>query len=524
MKPLRNFIGITALLVTSAWGASAQTSAIQRGMDAITVGTLKAQEDFLASHWMEGRYSTEKGAMLASDYIASMLGVYGIQPAGDGNSYFQTFNLIRYAHPTNERMEIAYGGNVAMPTPNVDYYIRSRRVQGSFRIDGQAVYAGYGLYLPQYGIDSYGKMDVRGKVLVVHPFTEEHLKNAVFGTKELSYQEKAKVLANTESEAKRRGAAAVIFVMSESEVGNTIPHLGKATSVAEDILGLPADTLSAQPLSFNVSRVYLRSALAGINVESAPANLNQKAVATKANIRIAGDASGEVCKVRNVVGVIKGQDTTRCVVVGAHYDHYGLWGSMLYPGADDNASGTVGVLTIAKAFKESGIKPKVSIVFGLWTCEEKGLWGSTYYTRNPYIPMASTMMYINYDMIGRSLPKDTLSREASFFYYDKDTTIKSETLKLNAQMGNPLSLRARPTTGGPGSRSDHGPFSMYKIPFMGWMTAWHTDYHQPTDTPDKIDYIKMQKVARIGFLTLLRYANLGVVNMDSGVVFKQEGR
>lgn len=505
MKQLRIILGVAIILV--GLEANSQTPSIERGVAAITVSTLKAQEDFLASGWMEGRYSTEKGAMLASDYIASMLGVYGLTPAGDGNSYFQNFNLIRYAHPSNERMEVVTGSTSIMPTPNIDYYIKTRRVQSSFRIDGEVVYAGFGLFLPQYGIDSYGKMDIKGKVIVVHPLTDAMLKNPLFGKRELSFQEKASILSNTDTEAKRRGAAAVVYVMSESEIANTIPHIGKATNVAEDILGLPSDTLSVQPLAFNLSRVYLRSALSGINVEAAPSNLNIKATATKVRIRIAGDAAGEICRVRNVLGVVKGEDTTRCVVVGAHYDHYGLWGSTLFPGADDNASGTVGVLTMAKALKESGIKPKISILFALWTCEEKGLWGSTYYTRNPYIAMANTQMYVNYDMIGRSLPKDTLSREASFFYYDKDTTLKSETLKLNIEMGSPLSLRARPTSGGPGSRSDHGPFSMYKIPFIGWMTAWHTDYHQPSDTPDKIDYIKMQKVVKIGFLNLLRYAN-----------------
>ena len=487
----------------------AQSPAEQRGLDAITVNALKAPLDFLASPLMEGRYSTEKGAVLAPDYIASMFGVYGIQPAGDAKSYFQSFNLVRYSHPQNEAMEIAFGGSTFMPTPNVDYYIKSRRVLNSFRIDGDAVYAGYGLYLPEFGLDSYGKVDVRGKVIVLFPYGEEILKTDIFKSKTLTPKQKHDILDNATSEAKRRGAAAVVYITNGSELANTVPYIGKARSVADDILALPNDSTSVAPVAFNLSSVFLRAALGsvGVNADKAPSYVSAKAAPLKVRIKVKGDVSGgELCKVRNVVGVIPGEDTTRCIVVGAHYDHYGLWGSTLFPGADDNASGTVGVLTIAKALKESGIKPKVSIVFGLWTCEEKGLWGSTYYSRNPYIAMDKTQLYINYDMIGRSYPKDTLSREAYFFYYEKQPSIKEITEKTNAEMGNILSLRSRASLGGPGSRSDHGPFSVHGVPFIGWMAAFHDDYHTPNDTPDKIDYRKLQKVAQLGFLNLVRFS------------------
>ena len=487
----------------------AQSPAEQRGLDAITVNALKAPLDFLASPLMEGRYSTEKGAVLASDYIASLLGVYGIQPAGDGKTYFQTFNVVRCMHPQNEAMELAFGGNTFMPTPNVDYYIKSRRVLNSFRIDADVVYAGYGLYLPEFGLDSYGKVDVKGKVVVLFPYGEEILKSDIFKSKTLTPRQMQAVMDNASSELKRRGAAAAVYITNGSELTNSVPHMGKARNFLEDIVALPNDSTSVAPIAFNLSNVFLRKALAtaGVTADQAPAYAADKAVAIKMHMKVKGDVTGgELCKVRNVVGVIPGEDTTRCIVVGAHYDHLGLWDGALYTGADDNASGTVGVLTMAKALKESGIKPKVSIVFGLWTCEEKGLWGSTYYSRNPYIAMDKTQLYINYDMIGRSYPKDTLSREAYFFYYEKQPSIKEITEKTNAEMGNILSLRSRASLGGPGSRSDHGPFSVHGVPFIGWMAAFHDDYHTPNDTPDKIDYRKLQKVAQLGFLNLVRFS------------------
>lgn len=493
--------------VLSVTTSSGQTAQEKRGLDAISVGVLKAQEDFLASHWMEGRYSTEKGAMLASDYIASMLGVYGVLPAGDGGTYFQSFGLVRYSHPANEEMSISNSGKVLLPTPNVDYYIKTKRVQNSFRIDADAVFAGYGLYLPKYGIDCFGKIDVRNKVLIVKDFGSDIFKMEAFKDRKLDPKEKQAILDNAALEAKRRGAVAIVYYSNGSELTNSIPYIGKARSVAEDNLALPSDSTSTQVIAFALSSVYLRDAMKdyGVDIDRVGDKGLLGAVSTSIRFKMRGDVTGEVCKVRNVVGMIQGEDTTQTIVVGAHYDHYGLWGTTLYPGADDNASGTVGVLTMAKAFKESGIKPKVNVVFGFWTCEEKGLWGSTYYCRNPFKPMRSTKLYVNYDMIGRSSAKDTLSREATYFYYEKKPMIDSITKQTNDELGGLLSLRARPTLGGLASRSDHGPFSVRGVPFMGWMTAFHDDYHQPTDTPDKIDYKKLQKVVQLGFINILRF-------------------
>lgn len=485
----------------------AQSGDVQKGLDAITKQVLRSQVDFLASPWMEGRYSTEKGARLASDYLSSMMGVYGLLPAGDNSTYFQTFNLFRYSHPQNETMEIFDSGVTLRPTANADYYIKDRRVASSFDVSGDLLFVGYGLNLPEYGITNYGNTDVRGKVLILYPFNEKMLNAAPFSKVSLSGADKQRIMDNTAAEAKRRGAAAIIYIMSESEVANTSPHIGKPTCVAEDILALPTDSVDNKPISFVLSRTYLRKAFerSNLNIDK-PTNLfSAVAVNLKVKVRLKGDVNGEACQVRNLLGLIPGKDTTQCIIIGGHYDHYGLWDGKLFPGADDNASGTVGVLTLAKAFKESGIKPKVTLIFALWTAEEKGLWGSTYYTRNPYLPMNKTCLYINYDMVGRSAATDSLSRNASVFYYEKDSTLKTVTLQSNSELGNLLSIRTRPTMGGPGGRSDHAPFSLYHVPFIGWMTAFHADYHQPTDTPDKIDYVKMQKVLKVGFVNLVKF-------------------
>ncbi|MBK7093526.1 MAG: M20/M25/M40 family metallo-hydrolase [Saprospiraceae bacterium] len=109
----------------------------------------------------------------------------------------------------------------------------------------------------------------------------------------------------------------------------------------------------------------------------------------------------------NVIGILPGIDTSRSVVIGAHYDHLGIRGDSIFYGADDNASGVAGVLSLAEKWTESVIKPPVNLVFACWTAEEKGLIGSDYFAKNK-LKTDSILLYINMDMISRSAPEDTL--------------------------------------------------------------------------------------------------------------------
>lgn len=507
-------IGILALLGITIFAftlrSEAQDAATQRGLDAITTSAISAHVSFLASPLLEGRYTSERGAALAAEYIAAMFTHYGVSPVGDNvngkRSYFQSFDLFRYSTPINQRMTIESANGVVVPTPDVDYFVANRRLTNGFSVSGEVVYVGYGICMPDMGIDCYGKLDIKGKVVAVLPITKEILLASPLAAKGLNDDKISKILANQDEELAKRKPAAIVYLRPTTEIVQKRPHRGVPTTSFDDVIGIPSDSYSIPTLRVNLSKGMIAPSLKLQGVElDAPLDNRFKAVQTKIKFTVSGDITATPLKDRNVLGMVAGEDTTRCIIVGAHYDHHGMFNGVLYPGADDNASGTTGILLLAKALKESGIKPKVNVIFALWTGEEKGLVGSTFYARNPVIPINRTGMYVNYDMIGRNAVEDTARLRAHFFFLDKLPRIKEIVEANNDKLGGILRLSNAPTEGG--YWSDHGPFYERKVPFMGWAAGNHPDYHKPTDTADKIDPEKIQRIAKLSFLNMLDLAN-----------------
>jgi Zn-dependent M28 family amino/carboxypeptidase len=202
--------------------------------------------------------------------------------------------------------------------------------------------------------------------------------------------------------------------------------------------------------------------------------------------------------VRNVIAVIEGENPNEYVAAGAHMDHMGMDNGKIWNGADDNASGTVAVMTIAKAFAASGVKPKRSIIFCAWTGEEKGLYGSEYFTMYPSVGKISDYkFYLNFDMIARDAINDTTKNMAGITYtkayprLEEITKSNVEQYKLNLK----LNIRSQEApTGG----SDYTAFTENKIPVIAWMAAMHSDYHQPSDEVSLVNWNKMLDImARI---------------------------
>jgi Zn-dependent M28 family amino/carboxypeptidase len=189
--------------------------------------------------------------------------------------------------------------------------------------------------------------------------------------------------------------------------------------------------------------------------------------------------SSERKPTQNVMGLLEGSDTElkeEIVVICAHYDHLGAPNdTTIYNGADDNASGTVGVMCLAKAFHACKERQKRSILFCAWAGEEKGLFGSRYYVNtSPIFPIEKTVTTINMDMIGRN---DSSKVTISGFTSSDD--LKEITINANEDIG----LEIDDSKGIRGS--DHVPFYQKKIPVLGFFTGFHPDYHKPTDTADK---------------------------------------
>jgi Zn-dependent M28 family amino/carboxypeptidase len=231
---------------------------------------------------------------------------------------------------------------------------------------------------------------------------------------------------------------------------------------------------------------------------------------------------------KNIVGVIEGSDPVlkdECIVFSAHYDHVGMaQDGEVYNGADDNASGTVALLEIAEAFSQMKRKPKRSIVFAWVTAEEKGLYGSDYYSENPLFPLFKTLTNINLDMVGRSAEKELEKVENEnkslagpngiYLISGKQSTELMEIAGKYCKKMNfiPSDALTKPFL----TRSDYYNFHKHGIPVLGVTTGLHDDYHQISDETDKIDYLKMRRVAQFCYLVANEVANKAErINVDA---------
>jgi|TARA_B100000768_G_scaffold180780_1_gene201670 hypothetical protein len=218
----------------------------------------------------------------------------------------------------------------------------------------------------------------------------------------------------------------------------------------------------------------------------------------------------------NVLAFIKGTEKPdEVVVISAHLDHEGIKNGKIYNGADDDGSGTVAILEIAQAFKmaeKDGKGPKRSILFLHVTGEEKGLLGSKYYTENPVYPLANTVCDLNIDMIGRT---DNRHKEDPNYVYligsDKlSTELHNLSEAVNKKYTN-INLDYKYNDENDPNRfyyrSDHYNFAKYNIPIIFYFNGTHADYHQPTDTPDKINYQLLENRTRLVFHTAWEVAN-----------------
>ena len=212
------------------------------------------------------------------------------------------------------------------------------------------------------------------------------------------------------------------------------------------------------------------------------------------------------CEMNNILAVIPGR-SDECVVIGAHYDHLGcdstLVGDGCFNGADDNASGVSAVLQIARAVKKCGKKPQRNIIFAFWDGEEKGLLGSIHFVKK-YPFLSDIMAYMNFDMVGRG-PVDN-PKHMTYFYTESCPAfgewLKEDMAERKFCFVPNYRAWDRPVHG-----SDNAPFAKKEIPIVWYHTEGHPDYHQTSDTADKIDYDKLQDITRAAYLCTWRLAN-----------------
>lgn len=444
---------------------------------------------YLAGDAMKGRGDGSPELDKAADYIASQFRLWGLRPMGDNESFFQKFEITTGAN-VGANNALALNG-----TPlrlNEDF--APVMFSSSGDVDGPLVFAGYGTTAPEVQYDDYQGIDAAGKIVVAirQPF------GGARSAHEASFISKA-------INAKRHGAKGIIFINDAERADQQVAHAAQ-TDETEDI-GIPAIVAKRDRLAtiFSAAGKDIDALQKKIDSERKP----QSFEIASAHARTTTEIDRPRKTVRNVVAAIPGSDPAlqkEWVVVGAHYDHLGLGDKnslapsqigQIHHGADDNASGTAGVLELARLAAKNPQEWKRSVLFITFAGEELGLFGSSYFVNHPTITLKNIAAMINMDMIGR-LNNDRLFVGG----VGTSPSFKSSLEDINKN----VHLQLDYSNSGYGA-SDHMSFNAKKIPVLFIFSGLHSDYHKPSDTYDKINSAGAIKVLSLVYMMADRVAS-----------------
>jgi aminopeptidase YwaD len=452
---------------------------------------------YLASDEMKGRGDGSPELDRAADYIAEQFRLAGLSPAGEGNSYFQGFEITTGAVLGAKNEFSVNGTNLRINNDFVPINFSS-----TAEFEGPLVFAGYGITAPEYKYDDYSRIDASGKIVVV--FEREPQENdpkSIFAGTALTAHAS---FTNKAINARLHGAKGIIFIAAPAQESE---DLGLAErQEAESDLGIPAVHTKRALLVkiFKDAGKDLAALQQGIDKDLTP----QSFAFAGARARIATDVVRTRKTIRNVIGILPGADPNlkdQWVVVGAHYDHLGLGNrnslapsqiGQVHHGADDNASGTAGVMELARVAAMNNHAWKRSVLFIAFAGEEIGLLGSSNFANHPTVPIKSIDAMINMDMIGR------VSNDRLFIGGIGTSPSLKQTVE---DLNKPVALALNFSDSGYGS-SDHTSFNAKKIPVLFFFSGLHTDYHKPSDTSDKINAQGAVKVLSVVYGTVDRLA------------------
>lgn len=432
----------------------------------------------LASEKMRGRGTGSKELETAAEMIAKEFKAAGLQPVG--GSYFQKFPVTTQAHlGGSNKLALFVDGKKESLEFEKDFIPLNFSAAGE--VSGDVVFVGYGITAPEYNYDDYAGIDVKDKIVVF--FRREP--------------------QESDDKSPFSGRVYTRHAQFDSKATNAKLHGAKAAVVLSDVLSSGSGDLekfarNAGPANAGIPFVMMKAEAAEKLLEKAGQNLRDiyrdidkdlkpRSVALPATIRIAvkADVHRAVKTVRNVVGYLPGE-TGEHIVVGAHYDHLGMGEQFSmapnmigkpHLGADDNASGSAGVIELAR-WMGAQPKPKRGVLFMTFAGEELGLLGSSYYVNHPILPIENAVTMINMDMIGRI-------KDGRVFVGGTGTGANfSELLK---QLPQPEGFQFDVSeTAGYGS-SDHTSFTTKQVPVLFFFSGLHGDYHKPSDTWEKIN-------------------------------------
>ena len=452
---MSNVLTVFAALAAGLTLASPAASlSVQQAIDCPDVDQLTAGMDpslahvrYLADDALEGRGAGTNGARCAAQYVAEQFEAIGLEPAGSNGSYFQGFPI---------RAGAVLGAGSTLRTPQNTYTLTTDWIpfgySASGTVTGTLLYGGDGINRPGDPNNEYPTLDITGRIVVVE---DGDLRAPSSQALQTDAHFKASVAAG-------RNAGGMIILLGD---GYGLPDLSGETRAA---LPIPVAAVRGEAAD------RIRQAARGGDRAFLAASVQPRAV-----------------EARNVAALLPGSDPTladEVLIIGAHYDHLGLGGEgsldpdafgVVHNGADDNASGTSGLIEIARLLSQSDRRTARSVLFLAFTAEEKGLWGSSHYVRNPLLPIAQTVAMLNLDMIGR-LEGRTLVVEGVGTAEEWTDVL----LAANQSTARPLSIAVTPDGFGP---SDHSSFYGEGLPVLHFFSNTHVDYHRPSDDWDKVD-------------------------------------
>jgi hypothetical protein len=455
--------------------------------------TLEEHMRYLASDELAGRGNGGSGLEDAALYIRKTFEVLGLEPAGDGGSYLQTFRM-------TTGQELGRHTGALLRTPDGVRTLEYGRdfeplsLSPSGETDAPLIFAGYGVTAPEHDYDDYASVDVRGRIVLLLRYAPE-----AFGEQgwHATFVRKAQNAAS-------HGALAVLVVNG--------PRHHREDKIVPFSLDVGAGETASIP-TVHLKREHAESLLRasgrsllelqrGIDEALTPRSFPIDGVTMALTV----DVRRATVTVANVLGLLPASGASsgpfrasgrEHIVIGAHYDHLGLGekGSrdrrsrgLVHNGADDNASGVAGVLELARVFSLEENRPR-AILFAAFAGEELGLRGSYHYTNHPTLPLKDAVAMVNLDMIGR-LRHDLLYLGG----IDRLPQLQGSIEKRLEEEG--LAFSGRFTAD---EASDHAPFIRAGVPSLFFFTGLHGDYHKPTDDLQFINFDGMEKVLRAGY-------------------------
>jgi hypothetical protein len=486
LKSLFTFLCFCVLV-----SAYAQDQVARQYGEQISEESLRQNLSILASDALEGRETGKRGQKMAAAFIKAHFEELGLTGPVNGE-YFQPVNL----YTSTPKDIYVKAGDAKFANFGEVVYYGSATTQGEISVP--VVYAGQGRR------EDFDQLDVQGKGVLVYVKSVEHFREPVA----LAREKKAKVIFlysdNVDSFNELTG-------QFRNYMANGVLSLTKPES--SSTAGVFFASPKVAPKIFNTTADKLIKAANAENAKKQLAKIKPAIVQYQIEMEIS------VLKTENVLGYMEGTEKKdELVIITAHYDHIGKLSSgedKINNGADDDGSGTVSVLELAKVFaqaRKDGKGPRRSILFMAVTGEEKGLLGSDYYTRNPVFPLNRTVVDLNIDMVGRRDPQHKDS--APYVYVIGSDKLSSQLHTLSESVNKATTNLIFDYTYNDQNhpdrlyyRSDHWNFAKNNIPIIFYFDGIHEDYHMPSDEVSKIEFDLLRKRTQIVFYTAWEIAN-----------------